>query len=64
MQLMSGTQPRRLNLMWLQRNRLPVDWQAQLAIIDGFKLGAGSLRVWGCGVALGTGIKTTFRDLS
>ena len=36
-QLMSGTQPRRLNLMWFQRNRLPVDWQAQRAIIDGFK---------------------------
>lgn len=36
-QLMSGTQPRRLNLMWFQRNRLPVDWQAQRAIIDSFK---------------------------
>lgn len=36
-QLMSGTQPRRLNLMWFQRNRLPVDWQSQRAIIDGFK---------------------------
>ena len=36
-QLMSGTQPRRLNLMWFQRNRLPVAWEAQLAIIDGFK---------------------------
>ena len=36
-QLMSGTQPRRLNLMWFQRNRLPVDWQTQRAIIDGFK---------------------------
>ncbi len=37
-QMMSGTQPRRLALMWFQRNRLPVDWQAQRAIIDGFKL--------------------------
>lgn len=36
-QLMSGTQPRGLSLMWFQRNRLPVDWQAQRAIIDGFK---------------------------
>ena len=36
-QLMSGTQPRQLNLMWFQRNRLPVDWQAQRTIIDGFK---------------------------
>ena len=36
-QLMSGTQPRRLTLMWFQRNRLPVDWQAQRAIINGFK---------------------------
>ena len=23
--------------MWFQRNRLPVDWQAQRTIIDGFK---------------------------
>lgn len=37
MQLMSGTQPRRLTLMWFQRNRLPVDWQAQRTIIDSFK---------------------------
>jgi hypothetical protein len=36
-QLMAGTQPRRLTLMWFQRNRLPVDWQAQRAIIDSFK---------------------------
>jgi len=35
--LMTGTQPRRLNLMWFQRNRLPVDWQAQRAIIDNFR---------------------------
>ena len=37
MQLIAGTQPRRLTLMWFQRNRLPVDWQAQRAIIDSFK---------------------------
>ena len=37
MQLMSGTQQRRLTLMWFQRNRLPVDWQTQRAIIEGFK---------------------------
>ncbi|APW46821.1 site-specific recombinase resolvase [Rhodoferax antarcticus] len=36
-QLMAGTQPRRMTLMWFQRNRLPVDWQAQRTIIDGFK---------------------------
>ncbi len=37
MQLIAGTQPRRLTLMWFQRNRLPVGWQAQRAIIDSFK---------------------------
>jgi hypothetical protein len=31
--LMAGRQPRRLSLMWFQRNRLPVDWQAQRHII-------------------------------
>jgi hypothetical protein len=36
-QLMAGTQPRRLTLMWFQRNRLPVDWQAQRDIIDSFR---------------------------
>lgn len=36
-QLMSGTQPRRLTLLWFQRNRLPVDWQAQREIIASFK---------------------------
>lgn len=35
--LIEGKQPRRLTLMWFQRNRLPVDWQSQRAIIDGFK---------------------------
>jgi hypothetical protein len=36
-QLMAGRQPRRLNLMWFQRNPLPVDWQAQRAIITNFE---------------------------
>ena len=35
--LMTGRQPRRLTLMWFQRNRLPVDWQAQRAIIASFE---------------------------
>jgi hypothetical protein len=36
-QLMAGTQPRRLTLMWFQRNRLPVDWNTQRDIIARFK---------------------------
>jgi hypothetical protein len=35
--LMAGRQPRRLTLIWFQRNRLPVDWQAQRDIIDRFR---------------------------
>lgn len=35
--LLEGRQPRRLTLMWFQRNRLPVDWQAQRDIIDNFR---------------------------
>ncbi len=35
-QLMAGRQPRRLTLMWFQRNPLPVDWQAQRDIITNF----------------------------
>lgn len=35
--LMAGRQPRRLTLMWFQRNRLPVDWQTQRNIIDSFR---------------------------
>jgi hypothetical protein len=31
-QLMAGRQPRRLTLMWFQRNPLPLDWQAQRAV--------------------------------
>ena len=36
-QLIDGTQPRRLNLMWFQRNSFPVDWQEQRVLIDRFK---------------------------
>ncbi len=36
-QLMAGRQPRRLTLMWFQRNPLPVNWQAQRDIITNFK---------------------------
>ena len=36
-QLMAGRQPRRLTLMWFQRNPLPVDWQAQRDIIANFE---------------------------
>ena len=36
-QLMDGCQPRRLTLMWFQRNPLPVDWQAQRDIITNFE---------------------------
>ena len=35
--LLEGRQPRRLTLMWFQRNRLPVDWQAQRDIIARFR---------------------------
>ena len=36
-QLMAGRQPRRLTLMWFQRNPLPLDWQAQREIIASFE---------------------------
>ena len=36
-QLMAGRQPRRLTLMWFQRNPLPLDWQAQRDIITNFE---------------------------
>ncbi|MCC7006381.1 MAG: site-specific recombinase resolvase [Ottowia sp.] len=35
--LMAGKQPRTLTLMWFQRHRLPVDWQAQRDIIAQFE---------------------------
>lgn len=33
---LSSQQPRTLTLKWLQRNRLPNDWQAQRMIIERF----------------------------
>ena len=36
--MMAGKQPRRLTLMWFQRNRLPVDWQAQREIMGTFEV--------------------------
>ena len=35
-QLMAGGQPRRLTLMWFQRNRLPVEWSVQRVIMERF----------------------------
>lgn len=35
-QFMAGKQPRKLNLMWFQRNALPVDWQEQWEILTHF----------------------------
>jgi hypothetical protein len=35
--MMAGRQPRRLTLMWFQRNRLPVDWQAHRQIMASFE---------------------------
>lgn len=35
--LMAGLQPKTLTLMWFQRNRLPVDWQAQRDILSQFE---------------------------
>jgi len=34
---LAGRQPRTLTLRWLQRNRLPIDWQAQQQFIDQFE---------------------------
>lgn len=36
-QWMAGRQPRRLTLMWFQRNRVPVDWQAQQKLMASFE---------------------------
>ena len=36
-QFMAGKQPRRLTLMWFQRNRLMVDWQAQCRLMASFE---------------------------
>ena len=35
--LMTGRQPRRMNLIWFQRNPLPVEWQAQRQIVQRFE---------------------------
>ena len=32
-QFMAGKQPRRLTLIWFQRNPLPGDWEAQRQIV-------------------------------
>ena len=37
--LMAGRQPRRMALIWFQRNRLPVDWEAQRSIVAAFEDG-------------------------
>ena len=36
-QFMAGKQPRRLTLMWFQRNRLMVDWHAQRQLMSSFE---------------------------
>ena len=35
--LMTGRLPRRMNLIWFQRNPIPVDWEAQRQIVQRFK---------------------------
>ena len=35
--LMSGQQPRRMSLIWFQRNPLPVDWSKQRQIVQSFE---------------------------
>ena len=35
--LMAGRQPRRMTLIWFQRNPLPVDWEAQRQIVKRFE---------------------------
>lgn len=34
---LDGRQPRRLTLMWFQRQSLPVDWDAQRALVASFE---------------------------
>ena len=36
---LEGRQPRRLTLLWFQRNSLPVDWAAQRALVASFEGG-------------------------
>ena len=35
--LMTGQQPRRMSLIWFQRNPLPVDWSKQRQIVQSFE---------------------------
>lgn len=35
--LLAGRQPRRLTLIWFQRNPVPVDWRAQRRVIASFE---------------------------
>lgn len=35
--LLAGRQPRRMTLMWFQRQPLPVDWQAQRQVVARFE---------------------------
>lgn len=35
--LLAGRQPRRMSLLWFQRNPLPVDWEAQRQIVKRFE---------------------------
>ena len=35
--LMSGQQPRRMSLIWFQRNPLPVEWSKQRQIVQSFE---------------------------
>lgn len=35
--LMTGRQPRRMNLIWFQRNPVPVDWVVQRQIVQRFE---------------------------
>jgi hypothetical protein len=35
--LMTGRQPRRMNLIWFQRNSLPIEWEAQRQMVKCFE---------------------------
>ena len=35
--IIDGNQPANLSLIWFQRNPLPLDWQKQRELMDGFK---------------------------
>lgn len=34
--ILAGQQPRRMSLLWFQRNPLPTDWVAQREVVAGF----------------------------